>query len=293
MEEKCREKLILFHDAETVIYDCDDEVINKVIAEYPDNWCEFEDSEDCFLFYNPDKWTGNFRISAYRGNSSAYANECLEDELHQVRGAKKVKVGSWDCVYSSESFQENGVWYTTHIWVTGRGEISVECSFTVAKGEIPKAGEAIVASLKVRNVSDKPVKEVIPVRILEINQINENYDWAVSTVKKQLTKDFTGTAADLENLQKVIDSGRFNPKQRQAWESFGTAFGVILVNEMDGMEWVTVIDGQKESPALRFRDSKVMVNPISLIWDKAKSGQPCDLKAEFERIKNEVEATMD
>ena len=106
-----------------------------------------------------------------------------------------------------------------------------------------------------RNVSDKPVKEVIPVRILEINQINENYDWAVSTVKKQLTKDFTGTAADLENLQKVIDSGRFNPKQRQAWESFGTAFGVILVNEMDGMEWVTVIDGQKESPALRFRDS--------------------------------------
>lgn len=91
--------------------------------EYPDNWCEFEDSEDCFLFYNPDKWTGNFRISAYRGNSSAYANECLEDELHQVRGAKKVKVGLWDCAYSSESFQENGVWYTTHIWVTGRGEI--------------------------------------------------------------------------------------------------------------------------------------------------------------------------
>ena len=36
MEEKCREKLILFHDAETVIYDGDDEVINKVIAEYPD-----------------------------------------------------------------------------------------------------------------------------------------------------------------------------------------------------------------------------------------------------------------
>ena len=31
MEEKCREKLILFHDAETVIYDGDDEVISKVI----------------------------------------------------------------------------------------------------------------------------------------------------------------------------------------------------------------------------------------------------------------------
>ena len=36
LEEKCREKLILFHDAETVVYDGDDEVITKMVAEYPD-----------------------------------------------------------------------------------------------------------------------------------------------------------------------------------------------------------------------------------------------------------------
>ena len=147
--------------------------------EYPDNWCEFEDSEDCFLFYNPDKWTGNFRISAYRGNSSAYANECLEDELHQVRGAKKVKVGSWDCVYSSESFQENGVWYTTHIWVTGRGEISVECSFTVAKGEIPKAGEKRISEwmdnqdvCRMLNISPRKLQTLRDNGTLAYSQIN-------------------------------------------------------------------------------------------------------------------------
>ena len=33
-EEKCREKLILFHDAETIVYDGDDEMITKMIAEY-------------------------------------------------------------------------------------------------------------------------------------------------------------------------------------------------------------------------------------------------------------------
>ena len=35
-EEKCREKLILFHDAETIVYDGDDEMITKMIAEYKD-----------------------------------------------------------------------------------------------------------------------------------------------------------------------------------------------------------------------------------------------------------------
>ena len=49
-----------------------------------------------------------------------------------------------------------------------------------------------------------------------------------------------------------MDSGRFQTQQRMAWENFGIAFGAILVNEMEGMEWVTVIEGQKEYPALQF-----------------------------------------
>ena len=36
---------------------------------YPDTWFEFSEEPDCFLFYNPEKWDGNFRISAYRDAS--------------------------------------------------------------------------------------------------------------------------------------------------------------------------------------------------------------------------------
>lgn len=260
--------------------------------EYPSDWREFEDTEDSFLFYNPDKWTGNFRISAYQGENRNYAQECIEYEMQHSRGVKLVKVGKWNCAYLTESFQENGVWYTSHIWVTGKDSISVECSFTVTKGESAKVAEQIIASLNVRGAGEKPWKEIIPVRVLEINAINEAYDWAVSTIKKQLTKDFTSSEADIESIQKVMDSGRFNKNQRSAWESFGFAFGAILVNEMDGMDWVTVIDGEKEYPALRFGQTNVTVNPARLIWDKVRNGQPCNLKAENERIRSEVEAVL-
>lgn len=260
--------------------------------EYPADWREFEDEEDSFLFYNPEKWSGNFRISAYRGENNSYAKACIDEELKQTRGAKRVKIGNWECAYLTESFQENGAWYTSHIWVTGRDAISVECSFTVAKGESMKTAESIIASLKVRGAGEKPWKEIIPVRVLEINVINECYDWAVSAIKKQLTKDFTAAETDIASIQKVIDSGRFNKNQRQAWESFGIVFGAILVNEMDGMDWVTVIDGAKEFPALRFADTQVMVYPTELVWNKVKNGLPCDLKAEYARIKAEVEAVI-
>ena len=136
------------------------------------------------------------------------------------------------------------------------------------------------------------MKAFIPVRVLEINTINEAYDWAVSAIKKQLAKDFTGTEADISNIQKVMDSGHFKPGQRQVWESFGIVFGTILVNEMDGMDWVTVIDGKQEYPALRFSDTNVMVCPTRLVWDKVKNGEVCRLKDEYLRVRGEVEKVL-
>ncbi len=260
--------------------------------EYPAGWHEFEDTEDSFLFYNPEKWNGNFRISAFKGQDKKYAEECMDYELKNNRTSRLVKVGEWSCVYSTENFQENGNWYTSHLWITGKGDISVECSFTVAKGESMKPAENIISTLKVRCEGEKPWKEVIPVRVLEINAINESFDWAVMTIKKQLTKDFTSSEADIASIQKVMDSGKFNNSQRQAWESFGMAFGAILVNEMDGMEWVTVIDGQKEYPALKFAETDVMVYPQQLVWSRVKNGKSCSLKAEFEKIKEEVEKAI-
>lgn len=61
--------------------------------EYPNDWREFEDEEDSFLFYNPEKWNGNFRISAYRGKSAKYAQDCMADELQQNQSARREQAG--------------------------------------------------------------------------------------------------------------------------------------------------------------------------------------------------------
>ena len=260
--------------------------------EYPLGWHEFEDAEDSFLFYNPDKWSGNFRISAFRGEHADYAAECVDYELQNNVAAKRVQVAGWACAFSKEDFQEEGVDYTSYLWVTGKGEISIECSFTVNQGESPKIAEQIIESLKVRKATDKPWKEVIPLRVLEINSINEAYEWAVATIKKQTTKGFSAQETDLANLQRVIDSGKFNKTQRPTWESFGIVFGTILVNEMDGMDWVTFIDGSKEMPALRFADSKLLYFPTEMIWNKVRKGESCDLMALYAQIKEEVEKVL-
>ena len=253
--------------------------------ECPAAWSEFEDTEESFLFYNPNQWSGNFRISAYKDAAKDYGRQCIAYELKNNPTSCAVKVGEWDCAYSAETFQEEGAWYTTHIWVTGKDDISFECSYTVAKGGERTPAEGIIRSLIVR--TGKEGKEIIPIRVLEIGEVNAAFEWVSTTIKKNLTKDFTSQEEDLEKLQKLVDGGKIQANQRTAWESLGLAFGTILENEMDGMTWVTVVDGSKEYAALQFGD--LLIDPASLVWNKIKAKQPLDLNAEFASIKSQVE----
>ncbi|MEG2514175.1 MAG: DUF3805 domain-containing protein [Bacteroidaceae bacterium] len=256
---------------------------------YPKEWNEFEDTEDSFLFYNPNKWSGNFRISAFKADSKEpdamrYGEDAVKDELKNNAEARLVKVGKWDAAYSSETFQEEGEWYTSHVWIMGESNLSLECSFTVPRTEDIKIAEEILNTIEVRKEEVHRSIEIIPIRVLEIGTVNEAFEWASSTIKKLLKKDFTASLEDVEKIQQIIDSENFKAQLREVWESIGISFGAILVNEIEGMEWVTVVDNKKEYPALCYKNGELIVYPMQLIWEKKKVGEHCDLQMEIAKF---------
>jgi hypothetical protein len=260
--------------------------------EYPAGWHEFEDTEDTFLFYNPDVWSGNFRISASMGEDGRYGRACVGDDLKQVRGARSLKVAGVDCAYYTENFREQGQAYTTHFWVMDEGRMCIECSFTVPQGGSIEVAEQILATVKPRPVDGSLPQEIIPVRVCEISEVNTAYEEISSMVKKKLSKDFTSSEEDIARLQQLIDGDFIAPDQRQQWEYLGITFGTILINEIDGMEWVSVIQGRKGYAALRFKQSQLVVNPAHWVWNCIKAKRPCHLADEYQRICGEVEKIM-
>ena len=52
-------------------------------------------------------------------------------------------------------FQEEGAYYTTHLWITGIDNIAFECSFTVPKGGEVKEAEEVIATLDIRKDGQK------------------------------------------------------------------------------------------------------------------------------------------
>ena len=99
--------------------------------------------------------------------------------------------------------------------------------------------EDIIASLEVRRANQKYPAEIIPVRLSEIYQINEAYEWVSTTVKELLKKDFQGQEEDIANMQQIMDNGSISAKKKEAWLALGITLCVILANEVDGLEWIS------------------------------------------------------
>ena len=61
---------------------------------------------------------------------------------------------------------------------------------------------------------------------------------------------------------------------------------------MDGMEWVTVVDGKNEYPALQFAGTDFYLEPMKYLSEAIKYEDNVDLTAKFDSIKREIESKL-
>ena len=70
-------------------------------------------------------------------------------------------------------------------------------------------------------------------------------------------------------------------KKKEEWLAIGITVCAILANEVDGMEWKTLIDGNREAPVLQYKDRTI--DPMKLVWSKVKAGEPCNVIEEYKK----------
>lgn len=84
MEDKCREKLILFHDAQTIVYNEDDDIINKVVSEYDYkgerlSWSLKNKKAPFYIKSIEKKETATTVTYLYEGNENWYSLPFIDD----------------------------------------------------------------------------------------------------------------------------------------------------------------------------------------------------------------------
>lgn len=241
--------------------------------EYPSTWFEFEDGEGSFLFYNPDVWDGNFRISGFKGETPNYGEEFVRDEADYNLKLKPYNLPLGDAAYEVSYFDQDEHEFASHRWYIGLRDMGFVCTYTVLKNSSIALAEQIIKSIQVRDLSEKYPAEIIPIRLSEIYVIDEAYETTAKFVKDTFSKDFQGIEEDVATLDKILKDQLYPVKKRDRWLELGLTLAVILANEVEGIEWRTLIDGNREAPILFYTPTGVIIDPLKLVWSRVKAGE--------------------
>ena len=257
---------------------------------YPEEWFEFSEEADCFLFYNPEKWDGNFRISAYRDASSSFGDSMMRQAL-KASGAKLSKVGRWETIYSAESFTEQLVEYITHRWTIGCGQTCVECSFTeeAQSGDAIGIVNALIASLEILQPRDTFHNLYIPVRVSEVDLIESCYVTIEELGMKLFKERFRELDYNVRLMQKIAQRPELT---KQLGTDAGAVMGItlcaLLTESIEGLEWNTYINGKVEAPVLMYGTTCV-ARPMLLFGKQGELLTEVEITNLIDEIRERIE----
>ena len=97
-----------------------------------------------------------------------------------------------------------------------------------------------------------------------------------------------GSKADLGVLQKIVDSDSIAVDKTRELQSLGVVLGDIFALHTE-LHWVIVEDEYGRDPALRFRETKNLVFPLTMISKRIEDARPVQVESIFDGVLEYVE----
>jgi len=99
----------------------------------------------------------------------------------------------------------------------------------------------------------------------------------------------TRTKSDLAVLQKLVDDSVFNKSQTYELQSLGVAFGDVLASELP-LRWVMVTDEFGTDPTLRFKETTIQINALTMISKRVEEDEPVSVQSLLDNTREQVAA---
>ncbi|HJT72187.1 MAG TPA: DUF3806 domain-containing protein [Terriglobales bacterium] len=91
------------------------------------------------------------------------------------------------------------------------------------------------------------------------------------------TTALTRTERDLPILQRLINDRVFKKSQTYELQCFGVAFGDVLASEFP-LRWVMVTDEFGTDLTLRFKQTTIQINALTMISKRVERGEPVNFQ---------------
>ena len=101
---------------------------------------------------------------------------------------------------------------------------------------------------------------------------------AAAAKRRYGTAVLSRTKRDLPILQRLIDDKVFKKSQTYELQSLGVVFGDVLANELP-LRWVMITDEYGTDPTLRFKNTSININALTVISKRVERGERVDVSS--------------
>lgn len=133
-----------------------------------------------------------------------------------------------------------------------------------------------------------PDPKIEPPTEKDIENIAMGVVHAGQVIEQALDEDLDGTHQDLELIQRVLDQGLVEPEATYTLQAFGLAFGRVFLNEFPDYDWWMVEDEHGRDPAIRYKETSLLVFPMTMISKRIEDGDPFDVPELFDGLAKQL-----
>ena len=133
-----------------------------------------------------------------------------------------------------------------------------------------------------------PDQKIEPPTEKDIESIAMGVVHAGQVIEQALGEDLTGTTADLDLIQRVLDRGVVEPEATYTLQALGLAFGRTFLNEFPDYDWWMVEDEYGRDPAIRYKETSLLVFPMTMISKRVEDGEEIDINELFDGLAKQL-----
>lgn len=112
---------------------------------------------------------------------------------------------------------------------------------------------------------------------------------AAELVQKTIGDTLTSAPADLDLIQRTLDADTVAKDATYSLQALGMAFGKVFVDEHDDYDWWMVQDEYGRDPAIRYRETSLLVFPQTMIAKRVEDGQPVAVRELYTDLKSRLD----
>ncbi len=126
----------------------------------------------------------------------------------------------------------------------------------------------------------------------DIDHITRQLLHASGLVEAVAGAGLSGDLSDLAMLQNVLDKKVIEREATYSLQALGMAFGKVFVDNNEGYDWWMVEDEYGRDPAVRYRDTSLLIFPQTMISKRVEDGEDVIVVELYEDLKDQLQRIL-